>query len=69
MTKITGIKSAVKIARLIQQDIWQELHLTASGGKPYNKFLAKMAVTIKTTWFDSDSPRSSLQDSQTNGHC
>ena len=22
-----GIKSAVKIARLIQQDIWQELHL------------------------------------------
>ena len=33
-----GIRSAVKIARLIQNDIWQELHLTASAGVSYNKF-------------------------------
>lgn len=38
-----GIKSAVKVAKLIQHDIWNELHLTASAGVSYNKFLAKIA--------------------------
>lgn len=37
------IKSAIKIARLIQSKIYEKVELTSSAGVSYNKFLAKIA--------------------------
>lgn len=40
-------KSAIYIAKCIQRDIFNELHLTCSAGVSYNKFLAKVASDVK----------------------
>ncbi|HEY6348466.1 MAG TPA: DNA polymerase IV [Candidatus Angelobacter sp.] len=39
----TGLPTATKVANAIRQQIWVELHLTASAGVAANKFLAKIA--------------------------
>lgn len=38
-----GIELAVTIAREVKRKIWERLHLRASAGVSYNKFLAKVA--------------------------
>ncbi|MGY3778270.1 DNA polymerase IV [Isobaculum melis] len=38
-----GITSATVVAKMIQKDIYETLHLTSSAGVSYNKFIAKLA--------------------------
>jgi DNA polymerase IV len=40
---LQGIASATELAERIRAKIWEEIHLTASAGVSYNKFLAKLA--------------------------
>ena len=42
-----GIELAVDIAKRIKQEIYDELHLTASAGVSFNKFLAKVASDFR----------------------
>lgn len=44
--KITE-KSAIKVARIVQQNIWNDLKLTCSAGVSYNKFIAKLSSDYK----------------------
>lgn len=43
----TGLKTATLVAKTIRQQIWEELHLTASAGVASNKFIAKIALDWK----------------------
>lgn len=43
----TGLPTATRVARAIRQQIYDELHLTASAGVAPNKFLAKIASDWK----------------------
>ncbi|WP_057742470.1 DNA polymerase IV [Liquorilactobacillus capillatus] len=38
-----GLTSALRVAKMIQQEIFSKTHLTCSTGVSYNKFLAKLA--------------------------
>ena len=37
------MKSATLLAKRIQYEVWNEVHLTCSAGVSYNKFIAKLA--------------------------
>src|SRR5436853_2135028 len=43
----TGLPTATQVARMIREQIWSELSLTASAGVAPNKFLAKIASDWK----------------------